>query len=232
MTPITRGLLLASLASLPFAASQSHNAQGDNARVKIVAIRSGSPIEYESVSANDQGFWIGKETSTSCPSNGEVNVAQAQKNPWQLFKTNHRQSWFGKALVQDQCPAGEETIIEVSSEGYASLDVKAPGGQTLYVDKHGYLGFTQAQSGAVPSGAQRQGFSHTQNLSFGRFQFKDHSFVACPTGKENGFSYRVLVALDSLSDGDVPMGKVNDCFEFEAITESYEQDGPAAWQYT
>lgn len=55
--------------------------------------------------------------------------------------------------------------------------------------------------------------------------------MACPTGKENGFSYRVLVALDSLSDEDVPLGKVDNCIQFEAITEPYEQDGPAAWQY-
>jgi hypothetical protein len=36
--------------------------------VTIIAIHSGSPIQYQAVNASGQRFWLGKPTSTYCPS--------------------------------------------------------------------------------------------------------------------------------------------------------------------
>lgn len=45
--------------------------QETRARFSIIAAHSASPIHLQSVVANGQGFWIGKETATYCPP--EVN---------------------------------------------------------------------------------------------------------------------------------------------------------------
>lgn len=109
-------------------------------------------------------------------------------------------------------------------------NVKVPGGQRLFVKKHGSLGFTQAHSARIPDGALQQPFKFTPGPEFSTFQFDDHGFLACPTDEDKGFPYQVFVTLDSLSDSDVPLGKKDNCIGFEAITISYGQKF-AAWQY-
>lgn len=110
--------------------------------------------------------------------------------------------------VGDSCPPGNETVIR----GLSSLvcipyirpgiykigeiikkkkkltcttkNTLVPGGQVLYVEEDGAVGFTQAHSTAVPPGAKLGGFTYSpgQQVAYWGYQgFDDGSdFMACP----------------------------------------------------
>jgi len=103
------------------------------------------------------------------------------------------------------------------------LDVEVPGGQLVYVQPNGALGFTQAHSASIPTGSVTMTFTLVQGTSFGTFGFSGlgaNGFVACPT---NGtFPYQIYA--------NVAGGNFNDCLGFDALTSNYTQ-GAAAWQY-
>jgi hypothetical protein len=58
----------------------------------LIAARSGSPIHLQSINANGQAFWIGKDTSSYCPTSVVTN-----------------------------CPAGTVTALEVENGGCAMV---------------------------------------------------------------------------------------------------------------
>lgn len=62
----TATIYLAGLTGLGLASPVSSR-QETRARFTIIAARSASPVHLQSVVANGQGFWIGKETATYCP---------------------------------------------------------------------------------------------------------------------------------------------------------------------
>lgn len=61
------------------------------------------------------------------------------------------------------------------------------------------------------------------------------SFVACPTRGRRGHKrgpYQVFVDVNnSLTNKDVPSGRVDDCIGFLAATVGLDSTVPAAWQY-
>lgn len=75
----TATICLAGLTGLGVASPLSPR-QETRARFSIIAAHSASPVHLQSVVANGQGFWIGKETATYCPPQvspcppGEVTV--------------------------------------------------------------------------------------------------------------------------------------------------------------
>src|SRR5438309_7217048 len=64
-----------------------------------IAARSASPIHLQSINAAGLKFWIGKSTSSYCPSE-----------------------------VVPDCPAGTDTVF-AGGDGTLSMDVEVPGGQ-------------------------------------------------------------------------------------------------------
>ena len=102
-----------------------------------------------------------------------------------------------------------------------------PGGQQVYVEKTGRVGYTQAHSSFVPEGAYTTGFRFTPGqerpgaVTFGSFAFtggEATGFVACP---EDG-AWRVYA-----NTVDSNLGA--ECLGFGALTLVY--GGPVAWQY-
>ncbi|GAB7347285.1 hypothetical protein MBLNU459_g3371t1 [Dothideomycetes sp. NU459] len=94
-----------------------------------VSIHSGSSIQYASINANGNAFYLGKSTSSYCPTE-----------------------------VVDDCPAGNGTSF-TGGDGTLDLSVEVPGGQQVYVAADGSLGFTVAHSGYIPTGANTTGFA-------------------------------------------------------------------------
>ena len=76
---------------------------------------SGSPIQYSSVNANGQGFWLGKNTSTYCPLHGAASCEQGKN-----VKSNHWQFRLSKTTIPGVCPPGNQTVVDVLN-GFASL---------------------------------------------------------------------------------------------------------------
>ena len=95
----------------------------------------------------------------------------------------------------------------------------------VYVQTDGEVGYTQAHSANIPSGAVTTTFSHTTGSSFGTFGFNGlgaTGFVACPS-TASGFPYQIYA--------NVKGKDFSKCLGFDALTTNYNT-GAAAWQYT
>ncbi|KAM0798329.1 hypothetical protein BDR22DRAFT_823431 [Usnea florida] len=203
--------LLASTNPLPLSSRQSTLNP-----FTLIAGRSGSPIHLSSINANGESFWIGKNTTTYCPSEE----------------------------VKD-CPPGLYTellaahLTNNSNHQYAEV----PGGQTVYVLPTGALTFTLAHAEGQPfeNNGTTTGFSFTpgSDNALGVFSFtglNSTGFLACPA--ENGTApWQVFAAIAGIQNSDVPGGNVSACLEFVAFGASGAElgtantGGPAAWQY-
>jgi len=112
-------------------------------------------------------------------------------------------------------------------------DAEVPGGQRVYVAPNGRLGFTQAHSSIVPTGAALSPFALKPGASFGTFSFAGlgaTELLACPT-KNGTAPWQIFANVMGLNDTDVPGGCVRECLGFDALAPTYTASGPAAWEY-
>ena len=73
----------------------------------VIAARSGSPIHLQSLAANGQAIWIGKQTASFCPK---------------------------KVVGAKNCPKGKETNF-AGGDGSLAMGAEVPGGQQVYIDR-------------------------------------------------------------------------------------------------
>lgn len=114
-------------------------------------------------------------------------------------------------------------------------DVRVPGGQQIYVEPTGALGFTQAHSDDYPSGSIFEGFALYLGSSFGSLGCSGlgaTGFLACPADASGTGQYKVFADVKGLKDKDTPGGSVRDCIGFDALAVEYTVEGSAVWQYT
>jgi len=120
--------------------------------------------------------------------------------------------------------AGNYTAFDYNPSGKAvSLDVEAPGGQLVYVEEDGALGFTRAHSASIRAGASLTEFEYTPQSSsgaVGKLEFNKKIFAACPTLTENVYQLYATGASGY---------NRSDCIDIAFGTAKYT--GPAAWEY-
>ncbi|PYI07363.1 hypothetical protein BO78DRAFT_460537 [Aspergillus sclerotiicarbonarius CBS 121057] len=172
----------------------------------VMSIRSGSPIQYLSLTAASTNFYLGGTTSSACPS----EVAD-----------------YGA------CPASNQTVISGNSyldSAYVQEIYIDPTGAVKFVEAH----TTYIPSGASTStfcytpGTTYGYWTYTGLGATG--------FMACPitsTGEEevaDAGPYQVFAAMGNAS---VPTGNVADCLGFEAVAVGWNgaEGSVAAWQY-
>ncbi|KAF3490684.1 IgE-binding protein [Arthroderma uncinatum] len=130
-------------------------------------------------------------------------------------------------IVGAGCPPGNATVIL----GLNSMSVLVPGGQQLYVEPSGKLGFTQAHSASIPEGSHIGGFAYKRiGKKTGSFYFAGWgatALMACPV--PNSMFYQVFA---NIKNAMVPGGDIKQCVEFIGVAEAYDGRVPAAWQYT
>lgn len=105
-----------------------------------------------------------------------------------------------------------------------------PGGQQMYVEPSGAVGFTQAHSIYIPPGSYIGGFKYEPgDEDHGTYTFTGWDatgFMACPVPDRES-----LQVFANIKNATVPSGNIDDCLGFVAM--AFEYDGPmAAWQYT
>lgn len=171
----------------------------------LMSVRSASPIHFATINASGRAFWIGKPTSTYCPS-GISGL--------DCSKINNNVTALATGDVGKASGAGMDTIV--------------PGGQQVYVETNGALGYTQAHSGSIPTGAYTTGFVYTPPTNsqqhWGHLSFTGHGangLIACPTAKAG--VYQIFANVSGLKNKDK-------CLGFDAFALPYS--GSAAWQYT
>lgn len=127
--------------------------------MRVMALRSASPIHYASLEARGFSLWLGGNTSSYCP-----DVVEKAGG----------------------CPAGNTTSV-VESNGGLYMGANVPGGQIAYIDScTGAIGYTQAHSQNIPEDAIQDGWSVQQNaLADGLLGILSwrNGLLACP---ENG----------------------------------------------
>ncbi|RKF77411.1 putative secreted protein [Golovinomyces cichoracearum] len=127
-----------------------------------ISTRSGDPdVHLRAVSASNQRFFIGKDTSTYCPLSDcstYVNFTVFSARP------NDANSNLG-------------------------LFTATPGGQAAFVTEDGQLGYTQAHSGLQPTGSVNLPFQYTPETvpnTIGTFKFNSGGWTACPVDDSPG----------------------------------------------
>lgn len=99
--------------------------------------------------------------------------------------------------------------------------MEVPGGQLVYVQSNGALGFTVAHSAGTPAGSVESPFGLTEDGVLTFTGLGATGFVACPTA--GTFPFQIFA--------NVAGGSFDGCLSFtpEAVVWT---DGPGAWQYT
>ena len=103
--------------------------------------------------------------------------------------------------------------------------MEVPGGQLVYVETNGALGFTQAHSAFIPAGAVVSTFTLVPGTSFGDLGFSGlgaNGFVACPSAN-GSVPYQIFA--------NVAAGNFTNCLGFDALTTEFT-GGFGAWEYT
>ncbi|WEW61453.1 hypothetical protein PRK78_006943 [Emydomyces testavorans] len=161
-------------------------------------------------------------------------ISSRSASPIHLLPMNAagRAFWLGAptqtycpTVVGNACPPGKDTVIA----GLSSLDVLVPGGQQMYVEPSGAVGFTQAHSASIPPGSYIGGFKYRPGPGHGVYSFTGWGatgFMACPSPKAK--YYQVFA---NIKNATVPSGNIKDCLGFVALAFNYTGPSPAAWQY-
>jgi hypothetical protein len=128
-----------------------------------------------------------------------------------------------------QCPPGKETVFLGGS-----ISVEVPGGQQQYTTLQGKIGYTQAHSAFMPTGALPGGFGYYKSPieQYGHITdtlFGSTGLMACP---DNSLGTPQYVVYAKVTNAVVPSGNVADCIDFDGLTTDYNGPLPAAWQYT
>ncbi|KAI2485967.1 hypothetical protein Ptr902_00100 [Pyrenophora tritici-repentis] len=183
-TTLVAGVMAGS-ACRPSAPTPSSNATApaQTGYFGVVSARSGSPIHFQTLTARSGQFYLGGPAPTTyCPT--EIGA--------------------------QNCPPGNTTVLS-GGVNTLGLGVLVPGGQQVYVQKDGLLGYTQPHSVAMPEGASQTGWSReapSGNNEFGYLHYEG-GLVGCPAGE--GFGYRVYAQVPDAKFGD-------DCLGFDALT--------------
>ncbi|KAL8747140.1 MAG: hypothetical protein Q9184_007645 [Pyrenodesmia sp. 2 TL-2023] len=183
----------------------------------IKAYNSESAIHLMNITASYNKFWVGNVTGNRCPP-----PAVTKDAPW--AKSN-------------ECPAGNETALEVTGTGEAHLDVVVKGGQAIYLGPHAQLRFNNAGV-PLPADAIRMEFALSVNPippspEVSAFIYsgvgKASGYLACPVAPEG--PWQVFADLASIQNSWVPSGDVSDCIGFDALAMNYTSPTPAAYEY-
>lgn len=183
---------------------------------QIVTIHSGSDIQARTVSAYQEGFYLGRPTQSYCPA-GVLGLDCANCT---LFS-------FLSYRSELTLPVGNQTALTTGYNGGLSMATSVPGGQQIYIAADGAVGYTIPHSGALPTGAQTTGFTYTpqtESGTVGKLTFQNSSWYACPTGETDpaaGTVYKIYAAAVS--------GQRDDCIGAALGTTTFA--GATAWEY-
>ncbi|RAL01425.1 uncharacterized protein BO80DRAFT_405796 [Aspergillus ibericus CBS 121593] len=172
----------------------------------VMSVRSGSPIQYLSLTAASTNFYLGGTTSSACPSD---------------------------IAAYDACPPGNQTVIDGNNyldSAYVQEIYIDPTGAVKFVEAH----TTYMPSGASTStfcytpGTDYGSWTYTGLGATG--------FMACPIPADDEAEvpdagpYQVFAAM---ANATVPTGNVSDCLRFEAVAVGWSgtEGSVAAWQY-
>ncbi|CAK7199456.1 hypothetical protein SEUCBS139899_002136 [Sporothrix eucalyptigena] len=159
-------------------------------------------VDGLSVDACNQRWNLGIETCSYCPTTGV------------------------------ECPLGNSTVIlapDASAGGSEpAMDVIVPGGQVVYLDPSGAVGYTQAHSASIPTGSTQGGLAAYSGGGFVNLNSGGYGWVACPsTSSAGGSGGYTLFAVDSANQATLAS-----CTPINLKVNVQPSGTVGAWQYT
>lgn len=111
-------------------------------------------------------------------------------------------------------------------------DVTVPGGQVVYIEPSGALGFAQVHSARIPDDSLLSNFTVITGYDLGLFKFNDAGWLACPTGR-NGtvFPYKIFAYLTGVPDPDISGARQTNCTGLDILAANYTTSSSAAFEY-
>ncbi|CAK7219017.1 hypothetical protein SBRCBS47491_003703 [Sporothrix bragantina] len=128
-----------------------------------------------------------------------------------------------------ECPVGDTTVMSAGAEGSSllAMDVTVPGGQAVYLDASGAVGYTQAHSASMPDGATQGGLVAYANGGFVNLNSGGYGWVACPPTSSAGGSGYTLFAVSESNKGTVAS-----CTPITLKVTAQPEGTVGAWQYS
>ncbi|CAK7242631.1 MAG: hypothetical protein STHCBS139747_004127 [Sporothrix thermara] len=128
-----------------------------------------------------------------------------------------------------ECPAGNTTVISAPSDGgsSAAMDVVVPGGQAVFLDPSGAVGFTQAHSASMPTGSTQGGLAAYSGGGFVNLNSGGYGWAACPSTSQAGGSGYTLFAVSADNKATLAY-----CTPINLKVNVQPSGTVGAWQYT
>ncbi|KAL2059782.1 hypothetical protein VTL71DRAFT_10166 [Oculimacula yallundae] len=194
----------------------------------------GSPLNHQVIQASGQAFYLGLEKPTTyCP---EI-VEPFCPNVTQTIVAGAMAAMYVRIPFPPNLSSRPRLLFGSAADGVCQVNV--PGGQQIWVRPDGWVGYTQAHSASVPTGAYRGGFANVTITS------ECDPTVDVFAWKTPGESSEGILACPDLPDYMVnspathqiyvrtPEFKLEDCVELEGLLATSLPSGSAfgAWQY-
>ncbi|KAK0120317.1 hypothetical protein ONS95_011723 [Cadophora gregata] len=174
-------------------------------------------------------------TLTTFNPNGLLHNQKIQASGQAFYLGLDAPTTYCPTLVDPNCPNATDTIV---AGALSAMWVEVPGGQQTFVRSEGSIGYTQAHSASVPTGAYRGRFVNVTissdceaNADVFTWKAPDGStegVFACPdvpSYMEDIATYQIFVK--------TPKFNLTDCIELEGLkTTILPEPAPfGAWQY-
>ncbi|KAF3925769.1 hypothetical protein ABW20_dc0100905 [Dactylellina cionopaga] len=161
------------------------------------------PLHGSILHADGGKIWIGKNTGVNCAPGADVNA----------------------------CHSIKDTVIRVWLATTMSMDVSINGGQQLFIDPRGALLYVHPSE--IPKGSIATGFQVNRGRFGNDYLYHKNggNWMACPQvpGKS---PYQIYFNQKPLKDQDVPSQNAKDCVGISFAMQNYNQESPAAYEYT
>jgi hypothetical protein len=130
-----------------------------------------------------------------------------------------------------ECPVGNTTVVlapdTAAGGSEPAMDVIVPGGQVVYLDPSGAVGYTQAHSASIPDGSTQGGLVPYSNGGFVNLNSGGYGWVACPSTASGGGGGYTLFAVSSANKPTLAS-----CTPVNLKVNVQPSGTVGAWQYT
>ncbi|CAK7274962.1 hypothetical protein SEPCBS57363_006433 [Sporothrix epigloea] len=124
------------------------------------------------------------------------------------------------------CPASASTVLLAPSDsGPVAMDASTPGGQSVYIDSTGSVGYTQAHSAMVPANATTSGLVVYDKGGLVNLNSGGYGWAACPSKVDGKVEYTIFAA------SKVNNATLANCTAVNLKVKTEPKGTVGAWQY-
>ncbi|CAK7272632.1 hypothetical protein SEPCBS119000_005228 [Sporothrix epigloea] len=125
------------------------------------------------------------------------------------------------------CPSSPSTVmLAPSGSGPVAMDASAPGGQSVYIDSTGAVGYTQAHSASAPANSTSSGLVVYEHGGLVDLNSAGYGWAACPSQVDGAYGYTIYSV--NKENGE----KLSKCTPVNLRAKALPSGTVGAWQYS